>query len=100
MHCLWEGLKKGSYGTMMYHPFFLLRRILLLYAAFMLSEMPAVQCLIFLVGSMISLTYMVAVQPFSEFKDNIFEIYNESIVMLMSYYYVSLTNMTLNVEQM
>jgi len=43
-------------------------------------------------------TYLVAVNPFSNRFDNLLEIYNESFVLLISIYYVLLTQTTFNVH--
>ena len=56
------------------------------------------QCLTFLVGSMMMVTYLVAVNPFSNRFHNFLEIYNESFVLLISIYYVLLTQTTFDVN--
>ena len=73
---------------------------MLLWAVFQFNEIPHVQCIIFLVSSMIMVTYLVAAQPFESTKVNVIEILNESIVLLIAYYYLILNHITFNVGQM
>jgi hypothetical protein len=95
---LQEGLRKASHTTNAYHLIFVVRRLLLVVAAFYFRDVPSMQCLTFLVGSMMMVTYLVAVNPFLDRFDNLMEIYNESFVLLISIYYVLLTHTTFNIH--
>ena len=46
---------------------------------------------------MMTIIYLVAVNPFVTRFDNLLEIYNETFVLLISIYYLMLTQITLNV---
>jgi len=85
---------------MLYHPIFLSRRTLLLVAAFKLQETPAIQCLIFLIASLMMLAYLVAVRPFEEEIENNYEIYNETYVLAIAYCLVILVHILFDVDEM
>jgi len=95
---LQDGMRKASHTTNAYHLIFVVRRLLLIVAAFSFRGVASMQCLTFLVGSMMMVTYLVAVNPFSNRFDNFLEIYNESFVLLISIYYVLLTQTTFDVN--
>ena len=100
VQCLWDDIKKGRKDAMLYQPLFLTRRSLILFAAFVLNKMGGLQSLTFLLGCSMMLTYLIAVMPFEDRKQNMVEIGNEVVVLLLAYYYLFLTAVDLDVKQM
>jgi len=63
---------------------FVFRRIVLLYAMFMMNDRPWLQVMIFMVLSLINLIYVGYSMPFYEKRNNVVEIIDESTISLIA----------------
>lgn len=68
---------------MVYHIFFLLRRLILVLIAFLLQEMPMLQMIVFTEVCLLNLAYITVARPFESNLGNNLEIYNEFMILMI-----------------
>jgi Flp pilus assembly protein TadB len=83
-----EGLKQHTKWALFYNVFFLLRVVIFVLIAFLLSGYAVVQVIIVSCMSLAMLVYLIRVRPFEEDKENVMAIINETgnLFMALSIY--------------
>ena len=80
-----DGLRRGSYSTVYYHFFFCMRRVAVITSALWLNQYPALQLILFYIGSAFAMVFIAAASPFETTFENRLEIFNELIVLLITF---------------
>lgn len=76
--------------ALIFHIIFLARRVIVVSVAFWMDERPYFQLVIFMLAGLLTMCYMAAVKPFSSPHMGRIELFNEFVILLIVYIYVTL----------
>lgn len=82
---LYEGLRTKRTIYLMCNFFFVIRRLVLIFAAVSLSNNPEFQCMVYIYTSQLSIMYILLYRPYEEPATNKTEIFNECCVLMAGY---------------
>ena len=81
---LYEGINLGK-AYLFYNIWFVVRRLILAISLFLMRDFVVIQLAILNIGSFVTVQYLIVCRPFEDETSNKVEIFNEIIILLISY---------------
>lgn len=92
MSSLYGELNYKSKASLLYHVFFMLRRLLFAFSAVILTNWPFLQIQTLILQSIFMIIFITTVKPFEDSFMNKLELFNELCILGVSYHLILFTN--------